>query len=283
MKELFGNIIMSIFGLIMILFASSGLLGIYGIILGFIGGTLMLIPILKDISIIIGEGLTIFWKPKKIGEKISCTITRSGKLLFLPVEDKHEGLLYYKDKFFADDKGDQLQTASGRDACLILAGLGTTLNTRMTGYTNILKKEENINNYDDAVKKYLGPAKWQLFQQKYRGKQQPKDKYTVHKELDFLLDEKPVDELKEKIAGETIAFRGFIQYLKYAYNTLAVENAIDRERIDIMDRMNDYSQKAKNAISYAIAFIIIMVGLGVAAYIFSGVDMGGMLNFFGGA
>jgi len=283
MKEIFTNLMMSIFGFILILFGSTGLLGIIGIFLGFIGGFLMLIPILKDISIITGEGLTAFWQPKKPGKKISFTITKYGKLLFLPVEDKHEGLLYHNGKFFADNKGDQLQTQSGRDCVLSIAGLGVTLTTKMAGYTALLKKERKVDNYDDAVKKYLGPSKWSLFQQKFRGKNQPKDKYGVHNELDFLLDEQPQDVLKEKIVGETITFRDFLNYLKYAYNTLAVENAIDRERIDMMDRLNDYSQKAKNAVQYAIAIIIVIIGIGIAAYIFSGVDMGGMLNFFGGA
>jgi len=282
MKEIFINIMMAIFGLIFIIFGSTGLLGIFGIFFGFIGGMLMFIPIFRDIGIITGEGLLPFWKAKKPGEKISFTITRNGKILFLPVVDKHEGVLYYNGKFFANDQGEPLQTRSGRDACLSISGLGITLSPKMMGYVGALRKNQNIPNYDEAIKKYLTPADYQTFLMKFRGKNNPKNRFEVEQEIDFLIKKEPKDFLKEHIIGETFAFRDFLHYLRYAYNTLSVKNAIERERLDIMQRMDDYSAKAKQAINYAIAFIIIMVGLGIAAYIFSGVDMGGMLNFFGG-
>lgn len=282
MKEVFINIMLAVFGFILIIFGSTGILGIYGVLLGFFGGILMFVVIVKDIGVILNEGLLPFWRPKKKGEKISFTLTRTGKLVFIPVIDKYDGVLYYNGKFFANDVGDSVQTASGRDACLSLLGLGVTLSPKQMAYTAWLDEEKKCSSYDKTIEKALGDVKYKAFLSKFRGKHAPKDKFGVKAELDFLLSENLADELKTEIVGETYSFRHFIHYLKYAYNTLSIQNAIERERLDIMQRMDDYSAKAKNAINYAIAFIIVMVGLGIAAYIFSGVDMGGMLNFFGG-
>jgi len=280
---IFITLIMALIGFMMVLLGSSGVLGIFGILPGFLGGTMMLMSTMTLIGPIIREHLVPHFKKLKDDEELSYHITRRGKIFPLIVTNRKEGILYWNKHFFADAKGGELSTPSGKPANLTLQRYGYTLDPKVLGYMSVLKREKKLRDgdeYDNALKHYLGLEGYISFVKKFREHKPLPDKYDIERELKWLLDyKKPVDTLEYNIAGEKIGFRSILGFMKYSYDTNATENAIEREKLDIMLRGQSYSPEAAKAIGYAIAVVIVLIGVGVAVYMFQSIDIGSM---FGG-
>lgn len=276
------TIILAMIGFMLVLLGSSGILGLYGIIPGFMGGLMELMAIVTMIGTILKERLTPYFDPLKKDEEITWHITRRGRMFPLKVTSRKEGLLYWKKRFFADTKGSELISPSGKPLSISLQRYGYTLEPRMSGYFDKVKfsrKLKDEDEYDEALEIYLGPDGYESFKKKFREKKPLPDKYDIEDELKWLLDyEKPADALEYNVAGETINFRDALGFMKYSYDTAATENSIEREKLDILLRSQSYSPEAAKFIGIAIAIFIIIIGAVVALYALQNVDLGSFLG-----
>jgi hypothetical protein len=276
-------IILAMIGFMLVLLGSSGILGLYGVVPGFMGGLMMLMSVISMIGVIIKERLTPYFEPLRKDEEITWHITRRGRVFPLKVTSRKEGLLYWKKRFFADAKGAELTSPSGKPISISLQRYGFTLEPKMSGYFSKLKfsrKLKDEDEYDEALELYLGPIGYATFKTKFREKKPLPDKFDIEDELKWLLDfQQPADSLEYNVAGETINFRDALGFMKYSYDTAATENSIEREKLDIMLRNASYSPEAMKFIGIAIAVFIIIIGVVVALFALQSVDFG---SFFGG-
>lgn len=274
-------LIMAIMGFFMVILGSSGILGVMGIMLSFIGGMVMLMPVMMMIGTIAKESLFPYFKKLKKDELLTDVMTMDGDTYTIIAKDRKEGVLYYMGKFLADKKGKTYRTPGGKRKTYVLAGIGMTRNPKVDSYFTHLKEDKNIPGYEEAIQKYLGPDRYKIFVQKFRTKQFLPDKFSIFSEIRWLLDiDSPADALKEHIVGETVCFKDALTYMVYAYDTNATENAIEREKLDIMMRQENYMKaKTQQAIGLAISFVIVIIGIGIALYMFQNVDFA---SFFGG-
>jgi len=277
------NIIIAIAGFMLVLVGSSGILGLYGVMPGFMGGLMMLMSTITMIGTVFKERLTPYFEPLKKNEEITWHITRRGRMFPLKVLSRKEGLLYWKKRFFADAKGAELTSPSGKPLSLSLQRYGYTLDPKRSGYFSKLKKDKKLKDgdeYDEALELYLGPDGYTSFKAKFRDKKPLPDKFDIEDEMRWLLDyEKPVDALEYNIAGEVINFRDALGFMKYSYDTSAVENSIEREKLDIMMRNDSYAADAAKYIGIAMAAVIVIIGIVILLFALQSIDLG---SFFGG-
>lgn len=280
---IFATLILVLIGFILVLVGSTGVLGYFGILPGFFGGIMMLMSTMTLIGPIIKDGLTPYFTKLRDDEEISHYITRRGKTFPIIVTNRKEGVLYYKKHFFADTKGAELTTLSGKPASITLQRYGFTLDPIKTSYMSKLKLHKKLKSgdeYEDALRHYLGPEGYKIFVRRFRTKKPLPDKYDIQTELKWLLDfQKPADALEYNIAGEKVGWKDILGFMIYSYDTNATENAIEREKLDIMLRNKSYNPEAVKAIGYAIAIVIVIIGIGIAFYMFQNINLGAI---FGG-
>jgi len=276
------TVVIAIVGFMLVLLGSSGILGLYGVLPGFMGGLMMLMSTITMIGTVLKERLTPYFEPLKKGEEITWHITRRGRMFPLKVLSRKEGLLYWKKRFFADAKGSELTSPSGRPLSISLQRYGYTLDPKRSGYFSKLKKDKKLKDgdeYDEALELYLGEEGYKSFKKKFREKKPLPDKFDIEEEMRWLLDyQQPADTLEYNVAGETINFRDALGFMKYSYDTSAVENSIEREKLDIMMRNDSYGADAAKFIGIAISVVIVIVGIVILLFALQSVDLG---SFFG--
>lgn len=287
MGTIFMMLMISVLGFLMVIFGSTGILGIFGIMPGFFGGIMMLMAFMMLVGPIMREGLLPYWAKLRDDEEITWHITRRGKFFPFIVKNRKEGLLYWNKHFFADAKGAMLTSLTGKAMSLSLQRYGYTLDPPTMSYFQKVKKDKKLktgDEYEEALALYLGKDNYEAFKKKFRDKTDLPDKFDIQDELTWLLDyQKPADALEYNIAGEVMGWKDILGFMKYSYDTAAVENSIEREKLDILMRQSSYNQEGLKAINYAIAIVIVLIGLGVAFYIFQNIDIGSTLGgLFGG-
>ncbi len=275
------TVVIAMVGFMLVLLGSSGILGLYGVVPGFMGGLMMLMSTITMVGTIFKERLTPYFEPLRKNEEITWHITRRGRMFPLKVLSRKEGLLYWKKRFFADAKGSELTSPSGKPLSISLQRYGFTLNANFSGYFSKLKFDKKLkagDEYDEALELYLGEDGYKSFKAKFRDKKPLPDKYDIEEEMRWLLDyEKPADVLEYNVAGETINFRDALGFMKYSYDTSATENSIEREKLDIMLRNASYvSPEAAKYIGIAISVVIVIVGIIILLYAMQNVDFGSM-------
>lgn len=253
--------------------------GPYGGMVGMGGGALLLLPLLQMISTGKQKKFLPLYVNLKEHEKYLMFPDRFGKLRVMIVNTRHEGVCYKKGLGFIDDKGTEFSW--GSDPCSIgEPKLGMTVDIKNASFTELLEKNRDIRDYDEALETYLGKAKYTAFCEKYRSKDKP-DIYDINKELDSLMNEKhPENALKEKVFGETWGFRNFLRFLKYAYHPLAMDIAVDSEKLWVKQEMMGYKD-AEKAMGWAKAIVWILFGLMIFIAVLSSLNMEGLGSMFG--
>jgi len=203
-----------------------------------------------------------------------------NRMLPVTVNTKHEGILHKKKMGIIEDKGTPLTWAdTGIPVSVSLQKCGVTVNLKQAQYSKQLEGK-GIEDYEEALKRYLGPAKYTLFAGKFRNSTEPQYE-EISKELDYLLQQEPNDPLVEKVCGETIGFKNFLNWLKYAYHPLSAENAVDSEILETKREAMAYRDIQKLQ-GWGKLILVVLIGLGIFIVILA--TMGPQLgSLFGGS
>lgn len=276
----------------MVMMFGGGAMVILGILLGpqlggmaislmfaLFGIVLLVWPVLQVIGQIKRARLFPFLAGVGDDEHVTLFTDLRNRISPVTVNTKHEGILHKKRMGIIEDKGSPLTWAdTGMPVSISLQKCGVTVDLKQAQYQNKLEKQ-GIQDYEDALKRYLGPAKYTQFAEKYRGITEPQYE-EIEKELDFLLAQEPNDPLVEKVCGETVTFKNFLRWLKYAYHPLSAENAVDSEILETKREAMAYRDLQKMQ-GWGKLILVILIGLGIFIVILS--TMGPQLgSLFGG-
>ena len=250
--------------------------------MGMMAGFLCLMPLLQMISIGKQKGFLPLYVTLKEFEKHIIFPDSFGKLKTMIVNTRHEGVCYKKGLGLIDDKGTEYSW--GKDPCSFgVPKLGMTVDITNASYTDLLEKNRKIEDYDNAIKEYLGEDKYKIFCEKYRKNDKP-DIYAINKELDALINvENPKDSLSLKVFGETYSFKNFLRFLKYAYHPQALEVAMDQEKLWVRQEQLGY-KNTDRAIGWAKAVLLVLFGLMIFFAVIGSlnIDFSNMFGMFGG-
>jgi len=255
-------IILSIVGLIVAFigaFISGFFNGLIGMSMVAVGGVIMFFPMLQVGGVVKRKRLVPFFMQLKKGEQISLFVNSRFQVLPFIFSTKHEGILIKRRVGMIEDKGTQL-TWGDSPISISLQGLGVTLDLKRAAYIEKLNENRGLEEYEQALMQYFGPARYTDFYNKFRKNPKP-DIYAIRKELDYILSaQEPNDPLSEEILGETVNFKHFARWLVYAYHPQSSQNAMDAEKIQVKREMLAYKEADKaGSIGKAIVMIIIAV------------------------
>lgn len=249
-----------------------------GLMFAFISGLLMLMPTIQMIAMAKQKGFLPLYCNLQEFEKFLGFPDSFGRLKIMIVNTKHEGVCHKKGMGFIDDKGTEFAWGNSPFS-LAHPKLGMTIDIKNARYTELLEKNRKIEDYDDAIRKYLGETQYKEFCAKFRTDPLP-DIYGIYKELDRLLNERsPDDELTEKVFGETYSFKHFLRWLKYAFHPQTMENAVETEKIWTKREQLGYKDVDKN-VSRAKAIVYVLFGLMIFIAVISSMNIN-LGQFFG--
>jgi hypothetical protein len=280
MKNIVMWISMSLAGLALGVILNGLTGGIYTAMISILTGTIMFVPTMQMISTAKQKGFLPLYINLKTEdgiktEKFIAFPDNFGRLKIMIVNTRHEGICSKKGLGIIDDKGTEY--AWGNEPFSFgEPRLGTTINVKPARYTELLSKNRDIKDYDEAIKKYLGETKYKNFVEKYRKIQDP-DIFNINDELQRLIDEtNPENQLKEKVFGETWGFKDFVNFLKYAFNPTAMENVIETVKIWTKREQMGYRDTDK-AMSRAKAIVMVIIGVIILVVVLTSIDLGKIL------
>ena len=281
MNNFLGYLILSLVGVGVCIFAS--IIGLpFGIFIAIIGGMMMLVPMIQVFNTLKLRGLLPLFDNLPLTQKLLLLIDSVNHIHFIVADHKNEGILQKKGIGMIEDKGTPLYW--GKTPCAIaMQGSSIGVDIKMAQYTALLANNKKVDDYEQAIKQYLGPVKYIDFVERYRRNPKP-DIYDISRELQRLIDEnEPHDPLSEKVNGDTIGFKNYCQFLKYAYDPTSAQNAYDSEKIRIKREQAAYKEtNPDRMMSFAKAFAMIMIIIVVVLVALSSVDLSSLTNIFGG-
>lgn len=254
---------------------------ILSVMMAAMGLVVVLMPIIQIFGQLKKARVIPFLIGTKENEHITLCADRRNRLSPILMTNKYEGVLHKKGAGIMEDKGTPLTWAdTGIPISVSNLKSGTTIDLMKAQYTSQLAGN-GLLEYEDAIKKYLGPAKYTNFCKTFREKVDP-DYNDIVRELNHLLNEEPNDPLAELVIGETINFKDFLGYLKYIYTPLSTENAIDAEIIQTRREAAAYKD-AKSMQGWGKIILVVLIGVGILLVLLAAVgpNLGSM--FGGGA
>jgi len=275
-------------------------MSIGGVILGFVGAFLFGNPIAAMFAMMGGfiAVLPLFMMISKAAQKKFLPLYETlndkqkfihypdkfGKLGTMIVDIKHPGILSKKGIGIIDDKGTEY--AWGKDPVSFSEPEnGLTIDIPAAQYTHLLRKEENILDYEQMIKEYLGEAEYKKFFDKFRLNPKP-DWIAIEEELEYLKNFKPIpdkdnpDKFKKIVFGTTWGIDNFMAYLKYALNPLRVDTAIKTEVLLAKQEAAGYKDQSR-ALSWGKAIMLVLLGLAIFFAIMSALNLGNIGSIFG--
>jgi len=227
------------------------------------------------IMMIYGNKVAALFDKLKEDERVTIFMNRSGNIITSVFKVVHEALLFRPGYGFLENNGWQCKWGK-KNVVIALQGYGDTMEPQQAGYASRLKKA-GIKDYEEAIKRFLGPIKYAEFKRKFRVNPLP-DVFEIRKELDYLRNSKPADPMAFSVNGETLNFTDMINFNYYASTPIALENAVERERINEHEFAFSYKPQDRS-IKWALAIILILIGVGVLIVMIGNTDLG---NMFGG-
>ncbi len=195
------------------------------------------------------------------GEQVTLFTDLRNRLMPVIVNNKHEGILHKKGMGIVEDKGTPLTWAdTGTPVSLTIQKCGVSVDLKQAQYQNKLERN-GLMDYEDSLKRYLGPASYAIFAEKFRTTNEPQYE-EIEAEMDYLLAQEPNDPLVEKVCGETVDFKHFLNWLKYAYHPLSAENAVDSEILETKREAMAYRDIQKMQ-GYGKLILTVLIGLGI--------------------
>lgn len=249
--------------------------GTSGAMAAMLTGIIIAVPMFQMFGTAKSKGFLNFYVQLKDFEKRICFPDVFGKLHFLIVNTKHEGVCHKKDIGVIDDKGTEYSLGS-EPISFGSPKSGYTIDVKNAHYTELLEKNRNIEDYEHAIQEALGETLYREFCKKYRKESEP-DIYQINKEIDWLLDQKFIKPLEEQLFGETWGFKNFLRFLKYNYHPQALENAINTEKIWVKQEAQGYKDVERTkAMWKGVVALIFAIVIGVV--VLSSVDLSGLLG-----
>lgn len=245
------------------------------LLVSFMGTMFSFMAAISVIMLCYANKVSAVFDKLKQDERVAIYLTRGGDVVISVFKLVHDALLFRSGYGFMENNGWQLRWGK-KHAVLALQGYGDTLAPEQAGYHSQLKKE-GIKDYEEAIKRYLGPIKYVDFKRRFRVNPIP-DIFEIRKELEYLRTSKPADPLSFSINGETLDFKDMLNYQYYASTPIALENAVERERINEHELAFSYKPQDKS-IKWALAILLILIGAGVLIVMIGNTDLGAM---FGG-
>jgi len=244
------------------------------------GVVLCIFPTLQIIGQVRRARLFPFLAGTKDGEQVTLFADIRNRLSPIIMNNKYEGILHKKEVGIIEDKGTPLTWGdTGIPVSISLQKCGVTVDLKQAQYQHKLEKEEGIDDYEEAIRRYLGPAKYAIFADKFRNSTEPQYE-EIAKEMDYLLQTEPNDPMMKKVCGETVTFKNYVNWLKYAYHPLSAENAVDSEILETKREAMAYRDIQKLQ-GYGKLILAILIGVGIFVVILG--TMGGQLfSLFGG-
>jgi hypothetical protein len=191
-----------------------------------------------------------------------------------------DGVIFVKRWGPIDDKGTEYSFGNS-PLSFVIPHLAFTKNLVSSQYHHLLKKEEGVNDWDEAVKKYLGPERYKEFVSKFRQNDEP-DNDAIQAELQWLKDIKnPADALAISVVGETITFHDDIDFFKYNYLPEYMNVYVEQEKINVRREEQGYKDPSK-AMAWGKAAFIVILAICILVVILSSVDLTQLGSFLGG-
>lgn len=253
--------------------------GTLGMMMGMFSGLIIFMPVMMMIGYAKNKGFLPLFRALKDFEKFIFFPDKFGRIKILVMNIIHDGILQKKKLGLIDDKGTEFALGSDKMS-IALPRKGTTVDLKDIHYFSLLKKEKGVEDYDDAIKHYLGETVYMEFCEKFRKNIKP-DIYDINAELQWLIDhEFPKDKLNQDMFGETVDFTDELQHLKYIYNPVSMENAVDTEKIWTKREQMGYKDVDKK-MSTAKAVVYILFGVMVFLIVMSVIDWSQLGALFG--
>ena len=122
----------------------------------------MFIPVMQMISTSKAKGFMPLFLNLKEFEKFVHFPDKFGKMHTIIVNTKDEGVCYKKDMGFIDDKGTEYAWGTSRMS-FADPKVGITVDVKNAHYTELLEKNRNIEDYEDALITFFGDTKYKDF------------------------------------------------------------------------------------------------------------------------
>jgi hypothetical protein len=260
-----------------------------GAMAGMLGGVISFIIVAVIITQAKSKGfLPLFWNlemENNIKKEKYCFVpNKFGKLRIIVAKMVADGVIFIRRYGLIDDKGTEYNFGNS-PLSFVLPNFGFTKDLVQSQYHHKLRKDKNINDWDEAIKKYLGEGSqtYKLFLDKFRSNPEPNAK-AIQDELQWLKDIKnPADPLELKVCGETVSFHDDIDFFKYIYHPQQMKVFVENEKMNVKLREQGYHEDAgKKWMSMAKAAAIIIIVIMVALLALSQVDLSHIGNLFGG-
>lgn len=268
---------------------------------GIIAGIFCLLPTFELIMIANNKRfLPLFWNLEEENgikkEKYVFIPDTFGRIRLAVAQMVSDGVLFIKKKGLIDDKGSEYMFGNS-PVSFVQLRLGFTKNLKQSQYHHLLKnrhlfnkqgerrkdtdeKLDDINYWDEAVKKYLGHEKYIEFCKLFRNNPEP-DSAAIQAELQWLKDIKnPADQLAIVVAGETLTFHDDIEFFQYNYLPEYMKVYVEQVKINVRREEQGYKDPSK-AMNWAKAAAIILIVVMVVIIALASVDLSKLGSFFG--
>lgn len=241
-----------------IVFIGYALGGALGMIMGMGGGTMMIIPVMQVSTIIKTKRLVPWFMKLKDYEEISLYITERFQVWPYIFNNKNEGVLEKKKVGLIENKGTPLIWGS-QPISITLQNCGLSVDLKKSQYVANLTENRGLETYEEGLKRFLGPSKYVEFCKKFRTRPAPGWGF-IKDELNWLLDQEPNDPLVERVCGETINFKHYLNWLLYAYHPRSSINALNAEKIQTKREAMAYKEVTKGK-NIGITIFLIILGI----------------------
>lgn len=280
MKNVILWVVISLAGMVGCMLGGFFTGGVTGAMVGMFSGVIMFMPVMMMLGTAKNKGFLPLFQNLGENEKFVHFPDNFGRLKTLVVNTRHEGICHKKGLGVIDDKGTEY--CWGDDPVSFgEPRLGMTIDVKNARWSELLEKDDGIEDYDNAIKEALGDKDYESFVKKYRKNNIRPDIYNINSELDFILDADLKDKLEKKVFGETWGFKNFLRFLKYAYHPQTLENAIDTEKVWVKQEAMGYRDVQRTG-AWAKAVIGILFAVMVVLIVLSQVDLSNFANLFGG-
>jgi len=256
-----------------------------GLIGGMMGGILCFLPLMLMLSQAKGKGfLPFYWNLLEENglkkEKYLMVPNKFGRLRIIVAKMVSDGIIFVKGWGQLDDKGTEYSFGNS-PVSFVIPHLAFTKNLKISWYHHLMKKDLGINDWDTAVKRYLGPERYKDFIAKFRVNKEP-DSDAIQNELQWLKDIKtPENALALKVVGETITFHDDIEFFQYNYLPEYMNVYVDQEKINVRREEQGYKDPAR-AMGWAKAVAVVLIVVMVVIIALASVDLSSISSFFGG-
>jgi len=256
-----------------------------GVMAGLLGGIICFIPLIQLILTAKTKGfLPFFWNLEEengIKKEKYCLIpNKFGRLTLIVAKIVGKDTLFAKRLGLIDDKGTEYAFGNS-PLSFIQPRLGFTKNIKSAQYHSLLRRKKDIDDYEEAIKKYLGPEQYKTFESRFRQNPEP-DANDINDEIQYLRNIKePADPLGLTVFGETYTWDDDLSYFQYNYLPDTMQNFVDNEKINVRREEMGYKDPQKS-IAWAKAVAIVVIAVVILLAVLSSLDLSKIGALFGG-